>query len=151
MLALVVAKKTRDEQSVFSGRALRAGLVIAGAKAQDFILPCLRHGLSRALIQSRMSALICLAWRPPDVRAALRGRVPHVSILRHGKPRISIRRGSGIGRFPGLKVQTWGTQLQGQIEIWTTRQTIRIAFLIAGDSGIEARTFPSLPGHIHRT
>ena len=34
MLALVVAKKMRDELSVFSGLALRAGFVIAGAKAQ---------------------------------------------------------------------------------------------------------------------
>ncbi len=49
-------------------------------------------------------------------------RVPHVSILRHGKPRFRIRRGSEIGRIPGLKIQTWGTHFQRQIGIWATRQ-----------------------------
>src|SRR5208283_4182766 len=34
MLVLVVVKKTRDELSMFSGLALRAGIAIAGAKAQ---------------------------------------------------------------------------------------------------------------------
>ncbi len=34
MLVLVVAKKMRDELSVFSERALRAGIVITGAEAQ---------------------------------------------------------------------------------------------------------------------
>ncbi len=34
MLVLLVTKKMRDELSAFSGLALRAGFVIAGAKAQ---------------------------------------------------------------------------------------------------------------------
>jgi len=34
MLALVVAKKVRDELSAASGTALRAGFVMTGAKAQ---------------------------------------------------------------------------------------------------------------------
>jgi hypothetical protein len=37
MLVLVVAKKTRDELSLFSGLALRAGFVIAGAKARFLV------------------------------------------------------------------------------------------------------------------
>ena len=34
MLVLVVAKKVREEPSVFSGAALRAGLAMAGAEAR---------------------------------------------------------------------------------------------------------------------
>jgi hypothetical protein len=43
MLVFVVAKKTREELSAFSGLALRAGLAIAGAKAR-LLLAALRHG-----------------------------------------------------------------------------------------------------------
>jgi hypothetical protein len=40
MLVLVVAKKMRDELSVFLELALRAGFVIAGAKARLLLADC---------------------------------------------------------------------------------------------------------------
>jgi hypothetical protein len=38
MLVLVVAKKMRDELSVFSGLALRTGLAMTGAKARFLLV-----------------------------------------------------------------------------------------------------------------
>jgi hypothetical protein len=37
MLVFVVAKKTRDDLNVFSGRALRAGIAMAGAEARSLL------------------------------------------------------------------------------------------------------------------
>jgi hypothetical protein len=75
MLALVVAKKIRDELSVFPELALRAGIVIAGAKAQLLLAACAARlkpcpDTKRFLTYATSTvAFFPVVYVPPSVRA----------------------------------------------------------------------------------